>query len=257
VARRRQGPGKHSIHYELVEAMRREGCPACRLAATAVARYLDDLIYEHVNEIELRDTLRTAGGFCNEHSWQLKHMRAAFGTAIIYRDVLNNLGRRLRAHQQGTRLALYGTAGKADGRLMERLASLAGGTPSPASNGTADPHVACPACRVRLDREVLVLRALLEGMADGEFAAEYRAAAGLCLVHVEQASTVAVGEGGGLEAGMALVVEHALTRIAATLGELDEFVRKHDYRFRDETIGAEGTAWLHAIEMIAGKEGIR
>jgi hypothetical protein len=86
----------------LLDAFRHAGCPACRLAAAAVDHFLDDLIYEHVNEIELRDTLRAAGGFCNEHSWQLKHMRAAFGTSIIYRDVLNNIARRLRARQAGS-----------------------------------------------------------------------------------------------------------------------------------------------------------
>ena len=40
------------------------------------------------------------------------------------------------------------------------------------------------------------------------------------------------------------------------LDELDEFIRKQDYRFADEKIGAEGDSWMRAIRMIAGGEGV-
>jgi hypothetical protein len=39
--------------------------------------------------------------------------------------------------------------------------------------------------------------------------------------------------------------------------ELREFIRKHDYRFTGEGMGTEGTSWIRAIEMVAGKQGIR
>jgi hypothetical protein len=41
------------------------------------------------------------------------------------------------------------------------------------------------------------------------------------------------------------------------LEELSEFIRKHDYRFTREGMGEEGTSWIRAIEMVAGKQGIR
>ena len=41
------------------------------------------------------------------------------------------------------------------------------------------------------------------------------------------------------------------------LAELSEFIRKHDYRFTGEGMGEEGTSWIRAIEMVAGKWGIR
>jgi len=38
--------------------------------------------------------------------------------------------------------------------------------------------------------------------------------------------------------------------------ELDEFERKHDYRFTKEGFGKEGDSWIRAIEKMIGKEGM-
>jgi hypothetical protein len=40
------------------------------------------------------------------------------------------------------------------------------------------------------------------------------------------------------------------------LEELSEFIRKHGYRFTGESMGEEGTSWIRAIEMVAGRQGI-
>ena len=45
--------------------------------------------------------------------------------------------------------------------------------------------------------------------------------------------------------------------LESLLAELSEFIRKHDYRFTGEGMGAEGTSWIRAVEMVAGKQGIR
>jgi hypothetical protein len=33
---------------------------------------------------------------------------------------------------------------------------------------------------------------------------------------------------------------------------LDEFIRKHDYRFKDEIIGDERDVWLRALRSVSG-----
>jgi len=38
------------------------------------------------------------------------------------------------------------------------------------------------------------------------------------------------------------------------LAQLSEFIRKNDYRFRDEPVGEEGDAWLRAIAALAGAQ---
>ncbi len=39
--------------------------------------------------------------------------------------------------------------------------------------------------------------------------------------------------------------------------ELAEFIRKQDYRFRDEGLGAEGDAWIRAIAQVSGARHLR
>jgi hypothetical protein len=38
--------------------------------------------------------------------------------------------------------------------------------------------------------------------------------------------------------------------------ELDEFVRKFDYRYADEARGREGNSWSRAVEMFVGRAGV-
>ena len=43
------------------------------------------------------------------------------------------------------------------------------------------------------------------------------------------------------------------TRMESLRGELAEFIRKSDYRFRDEIIGGEGDSYKRAADMVKGK----
>ena len=246
-------PSKHTVYYELRDACQKGGCPLCTMALDTVARYLDIVIYENVNDPQTRDAVVAARGYCNDHSWQLRAQSgAALGTAFMYRDVLRHVAEESRRQPSGARLGLF-TGGRADGSLLGRLV---GRTGSPAGNGTggsvADPHRACPACRVRERYERIYLGVLCDHLGEQELTQALRRTGGLCLVHLDQAS--------------------ATTRDARTLGrlwevqracmqaldeELGEFIRKHDYRYAGEGIGAEGTSWIRAIEMVAGKQGIR
>jgi hypothetical protein len=43
-----------STAHDFIEACGESGCPACRLEQAYVKRYLDNLFYESVNDIDLR-----------------------------------------------------------------------------------------------------------------------------------------------------------------------------------------------------------
>jgi hypothetical protein len=79
-----------------------------------------------------------------------------------------------------------------------------------------------------------------------------RASPGMCLVHLQQALRLARD---GTARAWLLDIE--APKLQGLIDELGEFIRKHDYRFRGEPRGAERDAWLRAIEMVAGKRGIR
>ena len=49
----------------------------------------------------------------------------------------------------------------------------------------------------------------------------------------------------------------ARERYAVLRAELDEFIRKNDYRFQSEGMGAEGDSWKRAVGLMTGRPGSR
>jgi hypothetical protein len=45
---------------------------------------------------------------------------------------------------------------------------------------------------------------------------------------------------------------HGLRRAEHLLAELKEFMRKSDYRFTKEQMGAEGDSWMRAVAWVTG-----
>ncbi len=55
-------------YYDLRDALGQPGCPVCRLTARDADRYLDGLLWEHVNDPGVRVQVREAQGFCRDHA---------------------------------------------------------------------------------------------------------------------------------------------------------------------------------------------
>ncbi len=98
--------------------------------------------------------------------------------------------------------------------------------------------------------EEYALTALLARLEDEEVQAALAGESFLCLPHVVKA--VELAEDG-----------QQIRRLAATQvamletlrGRLDELIRKHDYRFRDEGVKPEeGVSWMRAIEALVGRD---
>ena len=225
---------RHTPYHMLIEAFSSPGCPVCRIVQDEVFRSLDHLIHENVNDLEFRDTLRRAGGFCNTHAWWLvKRMKnAALGATIMYRDVLNTRREELARQQSGSG-GLFGA--------RKRQA------------GVSDVDVPdCPACQTRARIEAPFISTFISHTSESRFVESYGASAGLCLLHLNM-----VLAGSRDTRATAAVLEAHDTIIGRLIVELDEFQRKSDYRFQDETIGAEADAWQRAIELVDGADGIR
>lgn len=232
-------PDRHAPYHLLLEALEGPGCPVCAIVERHVLRYLDMLLYEHVNDLQMREEMRRVGGFCNAHAWWLvTHMRgAALGAAIIYRDVL---------HALRERMATSGGPILPGSRIRRGLSPFARSAPA------TDPHAGCPACAVRLREEEAFLGTLLDHSGEWQFMERYTASQGLCFVHLDQA--LAMNHHG--KAAQRLLAAHTPI-VDRLIAELDEFQRKNDYRFRDEPLGEEATSWMRAIEMASGKDGAR
>ena len=229
---------RHTHHYELLDALDRPGCALCRLATRSVLEYFASLGHEQVNDVTLRDELRAANGFCPRHAW-LFHESSGnrLGVAIVYRDLLHH------ALERG-----LGGGGAFDrGGLGRRLGRLlgAGKAAHPAPTAT------CAACRFERDAEERYGGALLEHLMDADVRERYARSPGFCLPHLSRALTRE-----GPAADRAWLRTDAERRLRGLISELDEYIRKHDYRFRQEGFGDEKDAPERAVARLAGSSNI-
>lgn len=216
-----------TLYYELLDALRAGGCPLCRLGRRAAGRYIDTLNYEGVNDPALRRALRDAHGLCHRHAWEWTQLRGSpLGVAIVYRNLVKDLAEVVEE--------------QAEGRSVTR------GGRRPAAARLA-PAGRCPACRAEDEAVQRYGRTLLTWLGDEALAVAYVNAGGLCLPHLRELLALA----DDVQARTVLTWQGKIYR--ELIRQLDEFIRKHDHRFRDEPFGAEKDAWLRAVAVLAGE----
>jgi hypothetical protein len=220
-------PRRHAGEHDLIEAFGQPGCPVCRLATEAVDAYLTSVCYEQVNDLDLREQLRSAGGFCRPHAERfIKQRLGQLAAAIVYRDVLNTARKRL-ASGWGAR-----------GRSM-----LAGWFGRGKSSFRTIPQ--CPGCEVEAEAEGRYLAALRNRLRDAAVREKYVAGDGLCLPHIDQALQV---DDPGAEA----LAEAAVEMLGVIVGDLDEYIKKHDYRFHTTVWNGGEDTPERAVERAVG-----
>ncbi|MCS6843608.1 MAG: DUF6062 family protein [Caldilineales bacterium] len=219
---------QHTTEFELQEALRGGGCALCWLSHRAGYRYLDSFSYESVNDPGLRNRLQASHGLCRQHAWALAGMRgSSLGVAIVYRDVLGVLEQAVQGSgKSGGLLALF--KGSEEGTSL----------PSPSQP--------CPACEAEAEATQRYLAVLLNALDRAEVAQAFVAAGGLCYGHLRQAFDAAAPQQWQRLRASQLAVYEGLRN------ELQEFIRKNDYRFRDEGFGAEGDSWRRAVAAVVG-----
>jgi hypothetical protein len=112
------------------------------------------------------------------------------------------------------------------------------------------PQTPCPVCKHAESMEQVYLTTLLDALgADEEMAVLLQASGGLCLPHLRSALTLVRQE--CVYRSLVTAQRLAWERLG---GELSEFIRKQDYRFRAEPWGEEGNAWLRAAAAHVGGE---
>ncbi len=224
--------GRHEAALdEVLDALRErpgEGeavCALCRRTLRSVERGLKSFFAEFVNDPQVRDRWRGARGFCPAHAALAAQSGDALAIAILYSD----LARLVRERWEG------GAAGNlSEGRL--RLLSRG-------RRARGEPALPCPACTLEREAERRYTAALAAGLrvATGAAWDALEQGDGLCVAHIEQV----------MEAADPVVAarlrRREAQRLAALQAELEEIVRKNDYRFRSEPWGSERDAWLRAL----------
>jgi len=222
--------------WNLDDAYAAEGCPVCRIASHNVERYLEATNYDALGDPGIRATLTSSTGYCGEHAEQWLSIAFVLGTATLYREVLQRLMAELRDLTQHR------------SNLGDRMAAVLGGKAG--DRATVDLGIAripCPACELRQESETTLIRTLVGALDDADARSRYIASDGLCIPHLRRA----LGQATRRES-FACLRDHALARQEILLGHLDEVVRKHDYRHREEPTGEEKGAATRAVRHVAG-----
>lgn len=238
--RPRRSSAKFVMYFDLLIAFAERGCPVCRLLEQSSRKTLDALLYEQVNDPESRQTLVASRGFCNWHTWMMREMQVSrLGVALIGHHLLVEAIRAV-----GNRAA----PAEPNWRQLFRQ-----GTPQGAEGLSAwwRAGKGCPVC-ARLQRsERDSLRVLLDYFDEEEFAGQFARSGGLCIPHLCRAL-----DGAPEHRSLPALIAAHCARWTALQAELDEFIRKHDYRFASEPMGAEGDSWSRTLEVLAGRPGL-
>jgi hypothetical protein len=225
----KKGPQKHMGYFDVLEAFQKARvCALCELEDRDIRRYLDNLLYENVNDVGVRGDLARSRGYCRRHAHMLLGFADGLGTAILYRDQVMLLLDFLKG-QRGLPAKLYR-------RNLPK-----------AWNHDA----ACPACAIQAQGRQGYMSTLLEWLEEPEMQAAFDASPGLCVPHMLLVLHQVRGEA---RRDHLLKVQQSKFEILAH--ELAEFTRKQDYRFRDEPAGAEKDSWQRAVCMMVGMKDV-
>jgi hypothetical protein len=234
-------------YFEILNVCQKPGCPVCSLGHAAARRSLNTLIYEGVNDYVLRAKLRESLGYCHEHAWLLPEAgeSAALGIAIVHRDLLNSVRKRLEKVKFGK-----GQKRKFRSFVAGAISPDEGTEPDARSAKYLAPTAPCPACKNRDKIENLALKSVIDALEkkDKQMSVALEASDGLCLPHLRRALE-ASRSANSFDALVTLSRE----QMSALIQELDEFIRKNDHRFRDEKITQrERESWRRALQLVVG-----
>lgn len=81
---------RHVNWFALEKACAKGSCPVCAIVGERTAKYIDNMLFEHVSDRGFRATYREAGGFCPAHSASLDTWRDGLAVAILGVDILTS-----------------------------------------------------------------------------------------------------------------------------------------------------------------------
>jgi len=218
------------LQIELRDMMHGWGCPLCKLSAKAEAAYIASLNYERVLDLKTRDALKASRGLCPQHARQWEDVQgSALGIGIVYRVTVLDL---LRA-----------TAEAEPSRLpFRRKASAEHSVESLENSGP------CPACTIAEGTAARYADLLLKEVGDPEARDLFISCGGLCLSHLRMTLSRPGASRGSRDL---LASQRQAWRML--MAELEEFIRKNDYRFVGEQLTeAEASSWYRAVDAVVG-----
>lgn len=219
---------KHLPYYVVLDALKQsQGCFLCNLEAQSLDNYFETLLYEHVNDPDVRKSLKTSAGYCNRHACRLLRRGDSFGTSILYLDHID--------------------------RFLDELESLTVSVKrgEKKKRETWRDHVGCPACSFQLENRRRHIEVFTEWFDESEMLDAFYKSKGICVPHFFEVYFFLTKKEKREE--LCSVVREKYKELR---NDLQELQRKNNWRFSREAVGKERDSWRRAVDFVAGAEGL-
>ena len=211
------------------------GCPACRAVGAALDAWLVASAHEPGTDGLL--------DLCNVHAWRLVGLTSPAQAGAAWRQAALLVAQALSEVPDTGPVESAGWR-----RLWELLGVWRESGLGRAAATRIQAQTACPACLAEATLANRAVQAFLEWVEAGRLADRLPGAMGLCLPHLALGLRLVRSE-----ADLQVLLASTRARWWALRAELDEYLRKQDYRFRREPYGAEVDAPWRAVAGMVGE----
>jgi hypothetical protein len=239
----------------LLEALKKPGCPVCRLFRQGSERALESFLWENVNEPDVRQGILNSYGFCPPHT-RVMVAREVFtssvplGTNIIYEHLGRVVAGELKALKPGSAMGAVSGWTADLRRLLHKLGL------SKSAAGPLQLRGLCPACEAGNNAANNSLHVLCDELQkNGDVSAAYTDSSGLCFTHLRSAIELHAAR---FPKSVNLLIDDAVVRLESQSKHMKEYIRKNNWSYRDEKVTEdEDFAWRRTLTFFTGIPGER
>jgi hypothetical protein len=229
----------------LEEALKKPGCPVCRMSHDAAIHSVDSFLWENTNDPGARKPINDAYGFCPEHTRllvasELSTSGIALGVNMIYELLAKIVSQDLKKQERKQRVT---------NSVLGKL-GLKSGNHQTASY--LEPKGRYPVCVLAEEAAKNTLSNLFEELSSlpSEFHEIYQKSSGICLGHLRVGLNYFADE---FPKAAHFLAQDAVQRLEIQRAEMLEYIRKQNWAYRDEKLTPEeSTAWLRTLAFFTG-----
>lgn len=241
------------VWLKIEESLKVEGCPICYIMKVSTEHYIENLLYEYVLDVGVRSKLHKSAGFCTNHAYKLvdvikKLNDDGLKIAILYETILGEEIVKLEAIRNEIgrvkirKKFLLNLRVKSKGKVSNFVNKLL-------------PTGECPACFQERMTESLYVDEFYRRVSDDEFKSLFSSEnVILCRYHLIEILKKCVS--GDDEASLFFFLQSQILKIQKLLGDLINFIDKHDYQRGAPFARDEIKSWKFVLEYFSGKDGV-
>jgi hypothetical protein len=220
---------KNTYYSELFESFNSDGCVICRLLENSVDKYLENLLHEFTMDPVSRKKIRESFGYCAEHTAQLiditENTNQRLSATIVAQDLASHFLKYCRKKIK------WGT-----GKGIDQLKK----------------NRDCPICEYYSLHEKLYISEFVKGTDKKEFLQRFIENSGICVDHLRKASRI-INDPSILKR----ILETRIAAIEEIDLELKNFIKKFDYRNKENITDGEATAWIRFFNGLNRKQSFK